>query len=241
VHAFGHPVDLDPIVSLARAAGIPLIEDVSQAFGARYKGRLVGTDGDINIQSFFSNKIITTGEGGAAVTDNEELSERLSDLRNHCESPVRKYLHSSIGYSYRMTGLQAALGISQLSRIDEILVARRNLLMKYRGFLKDVPGVEINPECDWATPVNWMVCLRLPGKPLSESSLLDRFNEAGIDVRPGFIPLNAQPALDAYALRSETPIARDLSPRLLILPSGSRLTESEIGMICEIVREDFKQ
>jgi len=232
VHGFGHPLDLDPVLSIAKAAGIPVIEDVSQAFGARYRGKLIGTAGDISVHSFFANKIITTGEGGAIVTDNEELNDKIALLRNHCESPLRKYLHSAIGFSYRMTSLQAALGLSQLSRIQEILAKRQRLLSDYRGMLKEIPDIVVNPACDWATPVNWMVCLNIGPRIPSSTDAQKWFQNSGIEVRPAFLPLSLQPSLSGRITKPETPVSHGLYSKILMLPSGSNLEQNEIADVC---------
>jgi perosamine synthetase len=234
VHLYGHPADMDPILDLAKATGIAVIEDAAEAHGARYKGRMVGSIGLMSTFSFYGNKIITTGEGGMVVSNSETLASRVRLLKDHAMDPRRRYWHQEVGFNFRMTNLQAAIGCAQLERADELVAKRRDVLTAYQSAFKDLP-IEINPARDWASAVPWLVCaiLRAAGQ---RDEVMSALKAAGIDSRPYFHMLCDMPPYANCRTHSthsgKCPAARDLSARGLNLPmvtTASNELASEIA------------
>jgi perosamine synthetase len=228
VHLYGHPANMDPILALASAKGLVIIEDAAEAHGARYKGRVVGCMGHLSTFSFYGNKILTTGEGGAVVTDDDALAARVRFLKDHAMDPVRRYWHPEVGYNYRMTNLQAALGCAQLKRCAELSGKRQRVVDLYREAFKG-SGVTINPGKPWADPVPWLVCALLPEgtSRTMRDELMVRLKSEGVDSRPYFHLLtNMPPYLECRrhgVHGSSLEVAEDLSARGLNLPSITRL------------------
>ena len=237
VHGFGHPVDMDRIISIANQYQIPIIEDAAQAFGARYKGRVVGSMGQISIHSFYTNKIITTGEGGAIITDDPAIKAKVSLLINHCESADMKFFHVSTGYNYRITNLQAAIGYAQMERLNQILELRNNILSWYREELADIPFITINPSQGWAVPVNWQVCIKIEKRPQDYVlSLKNHLEQSGIEIRPSFIPLCNQPSLADISRNCSSAVSLYLCNNILMLPSGNNLNRDDVRDICKKIK-----
>ncbi len=153
VHLYGHPVDMDPVLDIAKSAKIAVIEDAAEAHGARYKRRFVGSMGTVGAFSFYANKIVTTGEGGLLTTSDARLAERLRLLRDHAMDPNRKYWHTEPGFNYRMTNLQAAIGCAQFERLNELISKRQDIAEQYRSRLSHLHGMRVNPSKPWAQPV----------------------------------------------------------------------------------------
>ena len=160
VHLYGNAADMDPILELARKRGLFVIEDAAEAHGAKDRGRIVGSMGHVGVFSFYGNKILTTGEGGAVVTDDDALAVRVRFLKDHAMDPSRRYWHPEVGYNYRMTNVQAALGCAQLERYGELTAKRQRVLDLYREAFADT-SISINPGRPWSTPVPWLVCALL--------------------------------------------------------------------------------
>jgi perosamine synthetase len=159
VHLYGHPVDMDPILKIAKEYNLYVIEDCAESHGAEYKGKKVGSIGHCGVFSFYGNKIITTGEGGMITTNDEKIYEKARYLRDHAMSKEKRYWHTEIGYNYRLTNIQAALGLAQLERIDEIIQKKKEIFNWYQEGLKGLENIKLNPEKEWAKNVYWMVCL----------------------------------------------------------------------------------
>jgi perosamine synthetase len=227
VHLYGHPCAMDELRAIADAHGLRIIEDAAEAHGAEYRGRRVGGLGDCGTFSFYGNKIITTGEGGALTTDSDEIAERARFLRDHAMSKERRYWHSEVGYNYRMTNLQAALGVGQLGRIDALIAERDGILESYRRHLASADLV-LNPRADGCRPVNWMTCAVLGGGGRDRRDrILAGLKARGIDSRPFFYPMTALPM---YA-GPPTPISSELSARGVNLPTYPGLTEDDIAAV----------
>jgi perosamine synthetase len=226
VHLYGHPCDMDEITSIAKEHNIPIIEDCAEAHGAEYKGIKVGSFGEINCFSFFGNKIITTGEGGMCLTNNEELAGKMKILRDHGMNPQRRYWHDIIGYNYRMTNLQAALGVAQLKKINEFINKKRMIALEYNKLLQDVPGVILPPEMSWAKNVYWLYSI-LVNPPLRNNLILYLENR-GIESRPFFYPSHLMPP---HRINFSLPVAEELSSRGINLPSGTPLSKDEIAEV----------
>ena len=240
VHIYGHPCDMDPVIELARKYNLWVVEDAAEAHGAEYKGRKVGGIGHVNCFSFYANKIITTGEGGMVVTNNEKIAEKARSLKDLAHSKERRFLHTEVAFNYRMTNIQAAIGLAQLESIDSFIEMRRRNAYLYNSRLKDVPGITLPPEKEWAKNVYWMYSILIEDEfGMSRDELMVRLREGGIDTRTFFIPMHHQPAfLNMGLFEGERyPVAERLGERGLYLPSSSGLKEEEIEYICDAIKE----
>jgi perosamine synthetase len=231
VHLYGHPADMDPILQMAKAKNLIVIEDAAEAHGAKYKGRVVGSMGQMGTYSFYGNKILTTGEGGAVVTNDDAMAARLRFLKDHAMHPKRRYWHPEVGFNYRMTNLQAAMGCAQLERFQELCAKRQRVVDIYRTTFKE-SGVRINPFKPWAEPVPWLVCALLPEGTTRErrDDLMTKLKTSKIDSRPYFHLLCEMPPY-ASCRRvgadggAALPVAEDLSARGMNLPSVTWLDQ----------------
>jgi perosamine synthetase len=241
VHIYGHPCDMDPIMKLAREYELYVVEDAAEAHGAEYKGKKAGGIGDIGCFSFYANKIITTGEGGMVVTNDEEIAERAKSLRNLCfPKEKRIYLHSEVGYNYRMTNIQAAIGLAQFGRIDELAELRRRNAHLYNEYLKDVEGVTLPVEKEGVKNVYWMYSILIEAEfGMSMANLATELEKKGIETRTFFIPMHEQPVFQERGLfkGERYPVAEELSRKGMYLPSSSGLKEEEIRLICDAIKE----
>lgn len=241
IHTYGHPAQMDRIMSIARKHDCVVVEDAAEAHGARYRGRKVGSFGKIASFSFYANKIITTGEGGMAVTDDEELAERARTLRNYGFTEERHFWHKVMGFSYRMTNLQAAIGLGQLEKIDELLQARIEHARLYNSLLRDVPGIKTPPRAEYAEPVYWMYGILVEKEfGLSRDELRRTLAEGGVETRSFFIPIHLQP-IYSHLYSEEFPVSEELGSKGLYLPSSSGLKPEEIEYICGLIRRAGKR
>lgn len=236
VHLYGHPADMDPICSIAEQHNLLVIEDAAEAHGALYKGQKVGSIGDLGIFSFFGNKIITTGEGGMIVTDNAEFAEKMTLLRDHGMDPQKRYWHTVLGYNYRLTNIQAALGVAQMEKIDDILLRKRNNAAIYTEILAEVPGLTPPPQESWAKSVFWLYSVLIDRKKFgcSRDELMDLLRERGIDTRRFFYPVHQQPV---YGEDAVLPVAESVAEEGLSLPSSSKLSNNDIKNIAKTIQE----
>jgi len=238
VHTYGHPVDMDRLNALAERQGLWVIEDAAEAHGALYKGRPTGSLGDAAAFSFYANKIITTGEGGMLVTDDEQFARLAWTLRDHAFSSERHFWHKFIGYSYRMTNLQAAVGLAQVEQMADFVAARRANAAYYTELLKDIPGLVTPPQAAWASSVYWMYGILLQDEfGLTRDELRQRLARRGIETRTFFIPMHLQPIYYEAFQGERYPVAEDFCRRGLYLPSASRLTRQEIEQVVETLRD----
>ncbi len=235
VHLYGHPADMEPLEKIAAEHGLHLVEDAAEAHGAEYMGRRVGPLGVAGSFSFFGNKVITTGEGGMVVTDNEAFAERCRHLRGQGVSPTRTYWHDAVGFNYRMTNLAAAVGVAQLSKIDAILARKREIADAYARGLGTVPGVTLQPEMSWARNVFWMYSILVD--PIERDELMVHLRDHGVDSRPFFHPAHTLPM---YRVADGSyPVAERLGASGINLPSFPDLTASEIEEVCAAVQGFF--
>lgn len=236
VHLYGHPADMDPILEIAAKHNLKVIEDAAEAHGATYKGSRVGGIGDMGVFSFYGNKIVTTGEGGMVVTNDRDFADRIRILRDHGMSKERRYWHPVIGYNYRLTNLQAALGVAQMERIDSILQIKRDIAARYDAGLKDIPGIILPPRKSWAQNVFWLYSIIVDGKRLGigRDELLERLKNQGIETRPFFPLVHKQPC---YDLDLTLPKAEYLSANGLSLPSSPTLNIDDIGRIVTVIKK----
>lgn len=231
VHLYGHSAKMDALMTIAKRKGLLVIEDAAEAHGAEYKGRRVGAIGDCGVFSFYGNKVITSGEGGMMTTDNQKLYQRAKLLRDHAMSPQKRYWHTEVGFNYRMTNLQAALGVAQMSRIHEFLQKRQLIMQWYRKFLGAEPKLRLNYEEPDTKNVYWMICLEIDGlKDEQRGVLMGKLREVGVDTRPYFYPISDMPMYQ----RAATPVAHAVSQRGMNLPSYTDLIEADVEEICRL-------
>ncbi len=245
VHIYGHPVDMDPLRALASRHGLALVEDAAEAHGARYLAeratgggtwRECGGLGDVSTFSFYANKLVTTGEGGMVLTSDAAAAERLRGLRNLCFGTVRRFEHEALGHNYRLTNLQAALGLAQTERLDDTVEKKRRIGAAYSERLRGNPRLELQLEAPWARSVYWMVGLVLEESAgFDAGELARRLRAAGVDTRPFFLGMHEQPVLRRRGLfgGERFPVAERLARRGLYLPSGGGLTEAQIEQVCD--------
>jgi len=236
VHLYGHPCDMDAIIDIARNHDIYVIEDAAEAHGAEYKGKRVGSMGDIGCFSFYGNKIVTTGEGGMCTTNNEELAEKMNLLKNHGMDPERRYWYNTIGYNYRMTNLQAAVGVAQLNKIEKFIEIKRKNAELYNSLLEGIDGMTPPPEMPWAKNVYWMYSVLIDEEKfgIDRDKLMKELEKEGIETRPFFYPMHTLPP----HLRNEKyPVAEFLSKRGINLPSAVTLKREEVEYICQKIKE----
>lgn len=238
VHLYGHPVDMDRLLEIARRHRLLVIEDCAEAHGATVRGRKVGGLGDMGCFSFYANKVLTTGEGGMVTTNDDRLAERLRLLRNLGFTTPR-FRHEVAGYNFRMTGYQGALGLSQLRRIEEVIAEKRRVASTYTRLLAGTPGLRLPVELDWARSVYWMYAVVVePDFGIGRDALAARLRDEGIETRTFFCGMNQQPFLSAQeGYRSVScPVADRLWADGLYLPSSTSLDEASIGRIAAAVR-----
>jgi len=238
VHTYGHPVDMDALQEIADQHGIWVIEDAAEAHGARYKGRRAGSLGDAACFSFYGNKIITTGEGGMITTDNEELAKLARNLRDHAFSTERHFWHRHVGYNYRMTNLQAAVGVAQTEKLEDYVAARRRNAALYSGLLADIDGITTPPEVGDVENVFWMYGLLVDegAYGLNRNALREALAARGIETRTFFIPIHYQPIYHEAFVGRSFPVAEDFCARGLYLPSASSLTAGQVHYIVDAIR-----
>jgi perosamine synthetase len=231
VHLYGHACDIDPILEIARSRGVYVVEDCAEALGAEYKGKRVGSLGDVSCFSLYGNKTITTGEGGMCVTNDDGVAERMRILRDHGMNPSRRYWHDIIGFNYRMTNLQAALGVAQLQKIDRLVARKREIARTYRELLGQVVGITHAPEMPWAKNLYWFYSILVNAN--SRNSVIAYMDEQGIETRPFFYPIHMLPP---YRQDLKLSTAQDLSAKGLNLPSGPVITDQEIRTTAACLR-----
>jgi perosamine synthetase len=238
VHLYGHPVDMGPIMELAEKHGFRVVEDAAEAHGAEYRGRRAGSLGHLGCFSFYANKVITTGEGGMIVTDDEKLAARARSLRDQAYGTgEQRFLHHERGFNYRLTNLQAAIGVAQMDHIDEFIATRRRNAQLANSLLADVPGITLPPEQPWARNVYWMYSILVEKSfPMSRDELGRHLRTQGIDSRPFFHPVHRQPVYETQFAGEHYPVAEALSAQGLNLPSGNELGESDIRRIVDGIK-----
>jgi perosamine synthetase len=240
VHIYGHPVDMGPLMLIAERQGVQLIEDAAEAHGAEYRGQRIGSFGTASCFSFYANKLVTTGEGGMLLVDDDALAERARRMRNLGFQPGRRFLHSEVGFNFRLTNMQAALGLTQIERMHEIVARKRKMGEAYTQRLAEVDGIELQVQQPWASGVYWMFGLVVDEDTrLDAAELARRLVERGVETRPFFVGMHEQPVLRERGLfQGEAyPVAERIARQGLYLPSGLGLQDWQIDHVCEAVRE----
>jgi perosamine synthetase len=252
VHTYGHPVDMDPLLDLAQRHGLTIVEDAAEAHGAQYLSRhgreapvwrRCGSFGRVSCFSFYANKLITTGEGGMLVTDDDELARKARSLRDLGFQPSRRFRHEELGFNFRLSSLQASLALSQIDRIDGLLARKRRMAEDYGRRLGSLAALQLPCEREWARSSFWMygVVLR-ESAGFDAAELARRLAEAGVETRPFFLGMHEQPALLGRGLFAgeRYPVAERLARRGLYLPSGLGLTDAERERVGEAVQNALR-
>jgi perosamine synthetase len=241
VHIYGLPVDMDPVLALAGKYGLRIIEDAAEMHGQTYKGRPCGSFGDISTFSFYPNKHITTGEGGMLLTDKGRLAERCRSLRNLCFQPQQRFVHEELGWNFRMSNLQAAMGVAQLERLDEFVNRKRRIGRMYDQLLSGIPGLQLPvPQTDYAENIYWVYGIVLQeGVPFNAKEAMRRLNRYKIGTRPFFWPMHEQPVFKRMGLFREAtcPSAERIARRGFYIPSGLALTDEQAVQVADAVRQ----
>jgi len=244
VHIYGLPVDMDPVIKLAKQYDLAIVEDAAESTGATYKNKLTGTLGDFGCFSFYANKIITTGEGGMVLTNSDKLAAHARLLKDMAHSPKQRFLHEEIGFNYRMTNMQAALGLAQLEELDLYLETKIWMAKMYNKLLSGLEGITLPIEKSWAKNVYWMYGILIEDSfGISRSKFMQELLDRGVDSRTFFVPMNSQPALLKMGLYSKEkyPVADEIGMKGLYIPSGLAITKVQIEKVCEVIIEVHKK
>ncbi len=247
VHIYGHPCDMKPIWEIAKKYNLKIIEDAAETHGAEYYGRKCGNLGDLAAFSFFSNKVITTGEGGMVTTDDEELYDRLRYYKDLCFplTGERSYLHEDIGFQYRLSNIQAAIGVAQVEKIEEYIDMRRKNNSLFKKYLSKVKGITFQPEKEGCKNIYWVNAAIIDKDILgiSRDKLVEELSRSGIQTRKFFMPMHVQPALikNNCNCTGDYPISNWLSENGIYFPSSTNLGEDTIEYICKEVIKIVKE
>lgn len=232
VHIYGLPVDMEPVLALAKRYNLKVIEDAAEMHGQTYNGKPCGSFGDISTFSFYPNKHITTGEGGMIVTNDETLADKCRSYRNLCFKPQKRFVHEELGWNYRMTNLQAALGLAQLETLDKHIQKKRYIGKLYTELLKGTPYLQLPLEkTEYADNIYWVYGIVLDNIfSMNAEEIMKRLAEKGIGTRPFFYPMHLQPVFNKKGLflNEKYPVAENLVERGFYLPSGLGLTDEDI-------------
>lgn len=238
VHLYGHPANMSVLREIANRHNLFLLEDAAEAHGAMCDGKIIGSIGDVAAFSFYANKIITTGEGGMVVTDNDALAKKLRLLRGQGMDPERRYWHPVIGYNYRMMNLPAAIGLAQLEKVTTQLDSRKRIAKLYQDRLREIPGIALQEKQVWAKHVFWMFSIVLdPALWLNRDDIMEILSKQGIETRPVFYPAHTFPPYKNAADGEKFPVAEHLSANGISLPTWAGLSENDIDTVCRALLE----
>lgn len=237
VHLYGHPCNMKAICNIAKEKKLLVVEDCAEALGASCFGMPVGCWGDAACFSFFGNKILTTGEGGMVLFKDERVFERAKMLRDHGMAKDKRYWHVDVGYNYRMTNLQAAIGVAQMEKVEEILSKKKALMKMYNELLERFE-VDIPPKAAWANPVCWLYTVLIKSKSSSErDGIIRALQKHGVDTRPTFFPLHEMPPYKDFAGEKKFPVSSFLSRTGISLPSSVGLDSGDISTIVKNLKD----
>ena len=245
VHIYGLPVDMDPLLELCKKYNLRLIEDAAEMHGQTYKGRPCGSFGDVSIFSFYPNKHVTTGEGGMIVTNDELIAERSKSYRNLCFLPHQRFVHEEIGWNYRMTNMQAALGVAQLQQLDSFVIKKRAMGKLYTELLEGLTHIFEIPlkSSNYADNIYWVYGLILKDHiDMDAKEAMKKLADAGIGTRPFFYPIHKQPVYNkmGWYLDETYPVSERMAYRGFYIPSGLALTENEMKSVVNQLYTLFK-
>ncbi|MDE1820493.1 MAG: DegT/DnrJ/EryC1/StrS family aminotransferase [Euryarchaeota archaeon] len=241
VHLYGHPAKMDRIMEVAERHHLPVVEDCAESHGAKVHTRMTGSIGTIGAFSLYSNKIITTGEGGMVTTNDATLDQKMKWMRNQCYDPPKRKLliHNGIGYNYRMTSLQAAVGLAQLERSEELVAHHRKVAQEYDRLLAPVPGITRPPELPWARNVYWMYTPRIDAAKfgMTRDAVVESLGKQQIDSRSSFRPIHLQPPYPSLGGPGSFPVAERLGEEGINLPSGNVTTLDHVHRVVNALVE----
>lgn len=239
VHIYGLPTDMDPVLAIAKRHSLAIIEDAAEMHGQTYHGRPCGSFGELSVFSFYSNKHVTTGEGGMVLTDDPQLAERCRSLRNLCFQPARRFVHEELGWNYRITNLQAALGLAQLERLDEFVMRKRVMGGRYTELLADLPGIQLPlAVTEYAQNIYWVFGMVLHDDvPMDAEQAMRQLGEAGIGTRPFFWPIHEQPVFRRMGFHDmKLPVSSRLGRRGFYVPSGLGISDEDMFVVAKACR-----
>ena len=240
VHIYGLPTNMNPVLELAKKHGLKIIEDAAEQHGQDYYGKPIGSFGDISTFSFYPNKHITTGEGGMIMTDDEKLAEKCRSIRNLAFLPRKRFVHEEMGYNFRMTNLQAALGVAQLERLDEFVTKKRHIGSLYRKLLKGIETIELQPEQPaYSKNIYWVFGIVLKDNfPYDAESMMKKLADKKIGTRPFFYPMHQQPVFHKMGLfkNEKLPVSERLAKRGFYVPSGLAIMDKQVEEVAETLK-----
>ncbi len=239
VHIYGHSADMGPILAMAKEHSLAVVEDAAESHGGTYNGNLTGSLGTLGCFSFYGNKILTTGEGGMVVTNDDALAQRIRSLKDLAHSPEKRFWHTEMAWNYRMTNMQAALGLGMLESLPEFLKTKQWMAGEYEKQLSDITHLQLPVTKPGVTNVYWMYAVLVrDSSPFTRDQLRTKLHEHGVDTRDFFYPLHAQPFAAAHHTANERfPVTEDLARRGFYLPSGLALTQEQIDTVCSTLHE----
>lgn len=230
VDLYGHIADMKPILKIAKRHKLKVVEDSAEAVGSEYYGKKAGSFGDISCFSFHGSKTMATGEGGMLLTDSKKIIEKARYFHDHCKDPKKDLWTLEIGYKYKMSNFQAACGLAQLERIEELITKKRKIFAWYKQRLSNIPGLQLNAEKPRTKNTYWMVTTVWDKKyKISKEKMIKELQKYNIQARPFFYPSSSLPAIKCKA---NTPVSFDVSPRAINLPSGLTMTENKVDYVC---------
>lgn len=240
VHIFGHPADMDPIMKLAEKHGLIVIEDAAEVHGAEYKGQRCGGIGHISTFSFYANKLVTTGEGGMVLTKSKEHADRARLLRNLCFQQNRRFYHEALGYNFRLTNVQAAMGVGQIERISDTITRKREIALIYSAAFEEICSIQLPAEMSWAQNVYWVYGIVLGDERKTDAAqVMQQLRNKGIETRPFFLGMHEQPVFHGMGLfcGDNYPVAERLSRQGFYIPNGLALTNDQIAEVIAAIKE----
>ena len=241
VHILGHPVDMDPILDIARKYNLVVIEDATESLGASYKGRRVGTLGDMACFSFNGNKIITTGGGGMFVTNRDDWAAKARYLTTQAKDDPLEYIHHQVGYNYRLTNIQAAMGVAQLELLDEYIATKLRIAKMYTQVLAEIPGIRMMQQAEWAFSTFWLdtILINAAAFGMDSRQLMHKLAQANIQSRPLWQPLHRSPAYIDSAYSMFCPVADELNRDALSLPSSVGLSVADQQRVVNLIQSQI--
>jgi len=243
VHIYGLPVDMNPILQIAEKHNLFIIEDAAEVIGQTYYDKQCGSFGDISVFSFYPNKHVTTGEGGMVVTDNEKIAEKCKSLRNLCFQPKQRFLHEDLGWNFRFSNIQAAIGVAQLERLDESINRKREIGVRYLNNLEELSSVQLPQlNTDYAENIFWVFGIVIKDKTFPDAAtVIDILKTKNIGTRPFFWPIHEQPVFHKMGLfKNEShPISENIARNGFYIPSGLAITDEQIDVVSNLLLELF--